>query len=72
MPCTFPAEALIREMRKVCADADATHDLDSISKAARYVRDTNLLRHDHEELTSCGCWYVAVNKLRNARQKETA
>jgi hypothetical protein len=62
--CSFPAEALIREMRRVCAIADATDDIASIGAAARYVHDTNLLRHDHEDVMGCQCWYEAVKRLK--------
>jgi hypothetical protein len=62
--CSFPAEALIREMRRVCADADAVNDLATISKASRYARRTIELRKDHEEMYNCDCWLEALKKVK--------
>jgi hypothetical protein len=66
--CSFPAEALIREMRRVCADADAVNDLATISKASRYARRTIELRKDHEEMYN-GCPLLAGSAEESSRKK---
>lgn len=60
--CNFPALALVREMRKVCRSADLADDPKHIQDAAEYVRLTNMLRLQHEDLTDCHCWHVAVQQ----------
>lgn len=60
--CQFPALALVREMRRVCALADLADDPKRIQDAAEYVRLTNMLRLHHEDLTDCHCWFHAVQQ----------
>ena len=64
--CDFPAKKLLDEQRRVCREADESHDMAKIHRAAQYVQGTYRLRICHEELTGCKCWYEAVEEFDHA------
>ena len=65
--CNFPARELLAEQRRVCREADASHDMKQIRTAAAYVQETMRLRLAHEELTGCECWLEARKELDHAQ-----
>ena len=64
--CNFPAKQLLAEQRRVCREADASHDIAQIRNAAAYVKANLNLRIMHEEMTGCECWLAARKELDHA------
>lgn len=60
--CDFPSAELIAYSRRLAREADQISEdrPDDIRLRTQTVLKIQQIRHEHEEIDSCNCWYRAL------------
>jgi hypothetical protein len=58
--CTFHASRWLAVRREIAKLADESKDNSLIAECAKMCLAIENMRLDHEEVTLCKCWYMAI------------